>query len=220
MSYVNREDAGIRLAKVLRHFKGKDTVVFALPRGGIVLGAEVAKELRAPLGLVLVRKIGHPSNSEYAIGAVAESEEPVYNENELLGLDSSWLRDAVSSARRLIEHRRELYYGEDFIPPEVKDKVVILVDDGVATGLTMEAAVQAMQSKHAKRVIVAVPVAPRDSIDELEVIADEVVVLDSPDNFLGAVGSYYREFEQVGDEEVRSLLREVRDDVHQTVATN
>ncbi len=212
MSYVNRQDAGKQLAQALRRFKGKDTVVLALPRGGIVLGVEVAKELKAPLGLVLVRKIGHPTNSEYAIGAVAEGEEPVYNEDELRGLDNSWLKDAVLSARQVIEHRREMYYSDDFIPPEVKDKTVILVDDGVATGLTMEAAVRAMQSKQAKRVIVAVPVAPRDSIKQLEAIADEVVVLDKPNSFLGAVGSYYKEFEQVDDEEVRALLREVRDD--------
>lgn len=218
--FRDRSDAGKRLAQVLRHFKSKDTVVLALPRGGIVLGAEVAKELKAPLGLVLVRKIGHPSYSEYAVGAVTESEKPVYNKSELLGLDNTWLKDAEQSARQLIEHRRELYYGEDFTPPEVEDKTVILVDDGIATGLTMEAAVRAMQNKHAKRVIVAAPVAPRDSIDSLDIIADEVVVLDNPDGFLGAVGSHYREFEQVDDEEVRTLLREVRDDVHQTVTTN
>lgn len=211
--YRDRVDAGKRLAQTVRHFKGKNTVVLALPRGGIILGAEVAKELKAPLGLVLVRKIGHPAYPEYAIGALAESEQPVYNQDELLGLDYAWLRDAVSTARQLIEQRRELYYGEDFSPPEVKDKVVILVDDGIATGLTMEAAARAMQSKHAKRVIVAVPVSPRDSIDELKITADEVVVLDNPEDFKGAVGSHYREFNQVDDEEVRTLLRKVRDDV-------
>lgn len=219
MSYINREDAGKRLAQVLRHFKGKDTVVLALPRGGIVLGAEVAKELKAPLGLVLVRKIGHPSYSEYAIGAVAEGEKPVYNENEVATIDEEWLKEAEASARELIEHRHELYYGEDLTPPETEGKVVLLVDDGIATGLTMEAAVRAMQNKHAKRVIVAVPVAPRDSIDTLEAIADEVVVLDNPDSFLGAVGSHYMEFEQVDDEEVRTLLREVRDEIQQTAST-
>jgi predicted phosphoribosyltransferase len=216
MSYINRQDAGKRLAKVLRHFKSKDTVVLALPRGGIVLGAEVAKELSAPLGLVLVRKIGHPSYAEYAIGAVAEDERPVYNEDELLGLDDEWLKDAVAAARQLIGHRQELYYGDEFTPPDVKDKTVILVDDGIATGLTMEAAVRAMQSKRAKRVIVAVPVAPRDSIDTLEVIADEVVVLDKPESFLGAVGSHYQEFDQVDDEEVRAVLREVHDGIQST----
>lgn len=208
MSYVNRQDAGKRLAQALRHFKRKDTVVLALPRGGIVLGVEVAKELKAPLGLVLVRKIGHPSYSEYAIGALVEGEKPVYNEAEVLTIDEDWLKRVEAKARKLIEYRRNLYYGDDFEPPEVEGKVVILVDDGIATGLTMKAAVKAMLNKKAKRIVVAVPVASTDSVDNLETIADEVVVLDSPDSFLGAVGKHYMEFEQVDDEEVRALLRE------------
>lgn len=218
MSYANRHDAGKQLAQALRHFAGKDTVVLALPRGGIVLGAEVAKELRAPLGLVLVRKIGHPSYAEYAIGAVAENEKPVYNESEVEAVDEDWLKEAESRARALIEHRRELYYGDDFVPPELQHKVVILVDDGIATGLTMEAAVHAVRNKQAERVIVAVPVAPRDSVDTLDALADEVLVLDNPDGFLGAVGSHYEEFDQVDDEEVRALLREVRDEVQHTTS--
>lgn len=213
MSYINRQDAGKRLAKVLRRFKSEATVVLALPRGGIVLGAEVAKELNAPLGLVLVRKIGHPTYPEYAIGAIAENEKPVYNEGEVLSIDGRWLKKAEASARQLLEHRRQLYYGEDFVPPDVKDKITILVDDGIATGLTMKAAVLAIRNKQAKQVIVAVPVASTESIDALETITDEVVVLDKPESFLGAVGSYYREFNQVDDEEVRALLREVRDEV-------
>ena len=220
MSYIDRQDAGKRLAQVLRHFKGDDVVVLALPRGGIVLGAEVAKELRAPLGLVLVRKIGHPSYSEYAIGAVAEGEKPVYNENEIAGIDEEWLKEAEASAKKLIEHRRELYYGEDLVPPEVSGKTVILVDDGIATGLTMEAAVRAIQNKHPKRVLVAVPVAAQESVDTLESIADEVVVLDDPESFLGAVGAHYQQFDQVDDEEVKSLFRKVNYDVHQNATTN
>ena len=134
-------------------------------------------------------------------------------------VDKAWLKGAEKSARELIEHRRRLYYGEDFTPPEVRGKLVVLVDDGIATGFTMEAAVRAMRKKHAKRIVVAVPVAPRDSVDRLETVADEVVVLDNPENFLGAVGSHYLEFAQVDDEEVRALLREVRDDLRQTAAT-
>lgn len=220
MTYINRQDAGQRLAQALRRFRNRDTVVLALPRGGVVLGAEVAKVLSAPLGLVLVRKIGHPSYPEYAIGAIAEDEEPLYTKDELLRVDGVWLNSAVVTAKRLISHRRELYYGDDFTPPELADKTVILVDDGIATGLTMKAAVRAMRNKHVKRVIVAVPIAPKDSTDELEIIADEVIALENPDDFLGAVGSYYKDFEQVDDEEVGELLREVRDDVHKAVATN
>lgn len=214
--FRDRVDAGQRLARVLKHFKGRDTVVLALPRGGIVLGAEVAKELKAPLGLVLVRKIGHPLFAEYAIGAVVEGEEPVYNENEVVTIDEVWLKEAEASARELIEYRHELYYGEDLAPPAIEDKVILLVDDGIATGLTMEAAVRALRHKRAKRIIVAVPVAPPESVNTLDSLADEVVVLEEPEAFIGSVGAHYREFEQVDDEEVRMLLREVNNYQTQT----
>jgi putative phosphoribosyl transferase len=216
MGYIDRRDAGIRLAKALRHLRDKNTVVLALPRGGIVLGAEVAKELQAPLGLILVRKIGYPSYSEYAIGAVAEGEQPIYNQDDLLGVDSEWLRSAEAAARQLIKRRRLLYYGEDIAPQTTNGKVVIVVDDGIATGLTMEAAVRALRNQNAKRIIVAVPIAPRDCIDRLEALADEVVVLDKPETFLGAVGSYYQNFEQVEDDEVKTILWEVNDYVQKT----
>ena len=215
MRYVNRQDAGQRLAKVLRRFAKDDVVVLALPRGGIVLGAEVARELEAPLGLVLVRKIGHPSYAEYAIGAVVEGEPPLYNENEIAAIDEKWLKQAEVAARKLIERRRKLYYGEDLVPAEVAGRVVILVDDGIATGLTMEAAVRATRNKHPKRIIVAAPVASAETLNELESLADEVVILDKPKSFMGAVGSHYTEFEQVDDKEVRELLWEVNDDLRQ-----
>src|ERR1039458_10063063 len=109
MRYFNRQDAGRHLAKRLSHFKGSDIVVLALPRGGIVLGAEVARVLEAPFGLVLVRKIGHPYYPEYAIGAIAEDEAPFYNEREAAAVDAIWLKRAESSARMLIERRRQLY---------------------------------------------------------------------------------------------------------------
>jgi predicted phosphoribosyltransferase len=218
MSYINRQDAGKRLAQVLRRFKSKDAVVLALPRGGIVLGAEVAKELNAPLGLVLVRKIGHPSYAEYAIGAMAEGEKPVYNENEVATIDKQWLKAAEASAQKLIEHRKRLYFGEDLKPPEITNKIALIVDDGIATGLTMEAAVRAVRNKHAKRIIVAVPVASHESIDSLENLADEVIVLDKPETFLGAVGAHYQEFDQVDDEEVLALLREVNHHELETIS--
>lgn len=208
MAYINRQDAGIQLAKALRTLKGKGAVVLALPRGGISVAAEVAKELGAPLGLVMVRKIGHPAFPEYAIGAVAEDQEPVYDERELAAIDGKWLKEAEDAARKLIEQRRQLYFGDNVTPPDVRGKTVVLVDDGIATGLTMEAAVRAMRAKKAKRIIVAVPVAPQDSINMLEAAADEVIVLDDPKDFLWAVGSHYIEFEPVEDEEVREILQE------------
>lgn len=209
MIFANRQDAGQQLARTLTRFRGNDdVVVLALPRGGVVLGAEVARELQVPLGLVLVRKIGHPSAPEYAIGAVAEIEAPVYNEKEVAGIDPRWLERAEASVYEAIEKRRRQYYGDDFEPPDIKGKTVIVVDDGMATGLTMEAAVRSIIGMAAHKVIVAVPVASSESVDLIEDIANEVITLDMPENFLGAVGSHYDEFPQVDDYDVKSLLWE------------
>ncbi len=219
MYFFDRQDAGKRLADRLTNFKDSDVVVLALPRGGVVIGKEVAKALHAPLGLVLVRKIGHPYHAEYAIGALAEDKKPVYNEAEVSAIDRAWLKKAESAAHKLIEKRRQIYYGDDFSPPNAKGKTVILVDDGIATGLTMQAAVKALKQKEPKRVIVAVPVAPRDCVAKLKQMADEVILLDDPDNFLGAVGVHYQNFPQVNNEEVKAFLREVRYDLHQPTST-
>lgn len=217
MRYTNRQDAGERLADTLWPlFKDDDVVVLALPRGGVVLGAEVAKALSAPLGLVLVRKIGHPFAPEYAIGAVAEDEQPVYNENEVASVDKLWLERAEEAARALIAMRRELYYGNNndgIVPPDIEGKTVILVDDGIATGMTMIAAVRAVRSKHPKRVVVAVPVAAQESIVELEVLVDEIVVLDDPEAFLGAIGAHYQDFPPVDDHEVKAILKEATNEL-------
>lgn len=218
MLFTDRKDGGRQLAERLKDYKDKDVVVLALPRGGIVTAAEVARYLRAPLGLALVRKIGHPEYSEYAIGAIAEGEEPVYNEGELSTVDDEWLDREEAAARELIERRRHLYYGEEFEEPVVKDKLVILVDDGMATGYTMNAAVKLVQNRGAKEVIVAVPVASRDSVDMLEGVADEVIVLEDPDSFMQAVGAHYEDFNQVEDEEVRTLLREVNNELRKKIA--
>lgn len=209
MIYTNRQDAAQRLASELYRFKSADTVVMALPRGGVVVGVEVAKELHAPLGLILVRKIGHPSYSEYAIGAVAEGEEPIYNKSEVAKLDDEWLKEAETAARDLMRRRRKMYFGDDIVQPEMKGKTVVIVDDGIATGYTMEAAVRAAIRKNPKKVVIAVPVASGESVSSLEQFADEIVVLDDPNNFLGAVGSHYCSFDPVEDEEVKTLLREV-----------
>lgn len=220
MSYVDRQDAGKRLAQTLRYLQGKDVVVFALPRGGVVLGAEVAKVLHAPLGLVLVRKIGHPSAPEYAIGAVVLGHKPVWNEDETAMLDKAWMKQTVEAAQASNKQRQALYFEDDYVPPGLKGKTVVIVDDGIATGLTMKAAVHAVLEQHPKRVVVAVPVASAESADMLESIADEVVVLDNPENFPGSVGAHYRYFDQVDDDEVRMLLKEVNDDLQSTLTEN
>jgi predicted phosphoribosyltransferase len=216
MIYFDRLDAGQQLAQKLARFEGSDVVILALPRGGVVLGVEVAKELEAPLGLVLVRKIGHPAYPEYAIGAVAEDEMPIYNEDELTGIDSGWLKQANAAASQLNKQRRAMYFGSDYIPPSITNKTVIIVDDGIATGLTMEAAVRAIQNKHANRIIIAVPVASLESIHRLEGLADEIIILEDPRTFRGSVGAHYQQFEPVDDKEVQSLLWEVNSNVQAT----
>ena len=218
--YNNRQQAGKKLARALKSYKGANTIVLALPRGGIVLGREVAKDLHVPLGLVLVRKIGHPHNSEFAVGAVAEDEKPIYNPGEKALLDPKWLKNTEVEARKLIEKRKKIYYGKTFHPPEISGKTVILVDDGIATGLTMIAAVLSVQHKNPEKVVVAAPVASQESLNTIRTIADEVLVLDPPETFIGAIGAHYITFDQVSDEEVRSTLREVYDDLHATTAGN
>lgn len=218
MIFANRHQAGQTLARALKHYRHPGVVVLALPRGGVEVGAEVAKKLRAPLDLVLVRKIGHPLSPEYAIGAIAENEKPIYNRHEIQAVEEEWLEETQAAAKLLIEQRREQYYGDDFERPDLTGKTIILVDDGIATGLTMEAAAVALKRKEIKELIIAVPVAPADSVNNLQQIADQVIVLSDPDKFRGAVGSHYREFDQVGDEEVRMILREVRDGLLQKTA--
>lgn len=204
--FADRVEAARQLAVVLSQRDVKQPVVLALPRGGVVLGAVLAAELSAPLGLVLVRKIGHPYSPEYAVGAVAEDEPPLLNEAEAAALDPQWLKTATSQARQLIKQRRQRYYGGD-TPTPITGKTAIVVDDGIATGLTMMAAVRSLKRRGANRIIVAVPVAPADSIKAVQSLADEVIVLLPPSRFLGAVGNHYRDFPQVEDAEVKRLLK-------------
>jgi predicted phosphoribosyltransferase len=208
MHFTTRQEAGRRLAEALEQFRGDKPVVLALARGGVVLGAKIARTLDAPLGVVLVRKLSYRSYPEYAIGAVAEDGEAIYNDDEPATRDEKWRESAEVEARHIIADRKQLYYGNGFIPPAIENKTVILVDDGIATGLSMQAAIQAARRKHPKRLIVATPVAASDSIDRLTALADEVVVLANAENFLGSVGAHYDNFPQVNDNEVKTLLQE------------
>jgi len=207
MHFTNRETAGRELAETLRYLAGPSLVVLSLPRGGTVLGAEIAKTLDAPLGIILVRKIGHPVYAEYAIGALAEDGEPVYNEAEVTTLASDWLSVAEHDARRLIAYRRRLYSDEAYMAPKITGKVVVIVDDGIATGLTMKAAAFAARAKHPKITILAAPVASRQALAMLSDTADAFFILDDPKRFLGAISAHYIDFPQVKDATVKELLR-------------
>lgn len=209
MRFRDRTDAGKQLARALGKFKGRDGIVYPLPRGGIVLGVEIATALHMPLDLIIPRKIGHPYNPEYAICAVTEDGETVCNEEELARIDQAWFRAQVENARKEARRRRELYLG-DRKPLDAKGKTVIIVDDGIATGLTMRAALNDARQRQPAHIVIAIPVSPADTAEKLRRDVDEVVALDIPDFYLGAVGAYYDDFAQVTDEEVIELLRAAR----------
>ena len=208
MVFQNRKEAGIKLAEALSKFKDDDVIVFALPRGGVVLGVEIAEKLDAPLDLVITKKIGHPFNSEYAIGAVAESGEPLYNAAELRRVDASWRRSEEERMRAELKRRRREYFG-DREQEDLAGKVAIIVDDGIATGLTKMAAIKYLRGQGAERIVVAIPVTPYDTAQRLREQADDLVSLQIDRYYRGAVGAYYKDFRQVSDEEVIALLRSV-----------
>jgi erythromycin esterase-like protein/predicted phosphoribosyltransferase len=199
------------LAEQLRQYAGRDdVVVLALPRGGMPVAFEVARALDAPLDVFLVRKLGVPGHEELALGAIATGGMRVLNKQliESLGIPAEWIEGIDAKERRELE-RRERVYRADRPPPDVAGKTVILVDDGLATGSTMVAAVQAIRQDEPARIVVAVPVAAPEVCAALRAIADEVVCLSTPEPF-GAVGAWYQDFSQTSDDEVRALLGRAR----------
>ena len=209
MPFRNRTEAGRRLAEALAAYRGHDVVVLALPRGGVPVAAEVAAALDASLDLVLVRKIGAPFHEELAMGAVADAAGQfctVRNEDviAMLGVDGKTF-DAVRAGQlQEIERRRTAYLG-DRSRAEVAGRVAIVVDDGVATGATTRAALRAVRRQGPAKLVLAVPVAPTDTLAELRVEADEVVCLEAYAAF-GAIGYYYADFRQLSDEDVTAIL--------------
>ena len=206
MRFKDRADAGRRLAAALAAYKQADAVVIALPRGGVVLGAEIAKALDLPLDLVIPRKIGHPHQPEYAIAAVAECGELASNAGEVERVDPDWFRAEVERQRQQARRRRQIYLGGRPVPA-LTGKTAIVVDDGIATGLTMFAALRDIRRAGAARIVVAIPAAPAETIARLQREVDEVVVLAGDEYYLGAVGAYYDSFPQVSDVEVVALLK-------------
>ena len=205
MRFKNREEAGRLLAGKLSEFKNQDPVVFALPRGGVVVGYEVAKHLGVPLDVIITRKIGHPSNPEYAICAVAEDGHTLCDESETVSLDKNWLSSEINKEKEEARRRRELYLGES-PQTDIKGKTAIIVDDGIATGLTLRLAIEESKHRDPQKIIVAVPVAPEDAARQISKKVDEFIALDIPAFYMGAVGAYYDEFGQVEDKEVIRLL--------------
>ena len=212
MIYENRSDAGKRLTRELAAYKGQRPIILALPRGGVAVAAEVARALDAPLDLVLVRKLGVPMQPELAMGAIVDGAEPYIVRNEdilsLLALPEGEFERICERELAEIERRRKLYL-RNRPRADVKGRTVIVVDDGIATGATTRAALRAIRKKGPQKLVLAVPVAPTSTVHELSGEADEIVCLQQHEPFY-AIGLYYADFHQVGDQEVVGILSELR----------
>jgi putative phosphoribosyl transferase len=209
--FYDRTDAGRRLAKLLKRRIQGPCIVLAIPRGGVVVGHEVAKELGCPLDVVISRKVGAPAQPELAVGAVAE-DGAVFVDEEiagLVGVSRDYVERRAREELREVRRRAEEYRGGREMP-DLSGKTVILVDDGLATGLTMMAAVHMARNKGAEKVVVAVPVSPPETVAKLRRHADEVICLETPTNFY-AIGQFYDRFDQLTDEETNSILRKSRE---------
>jgi putative phosphoribosyl transferase len=205
--YRDRLEAGRILAtKLTAYADRKDVVVLALPRGGVPVAFEVAKALQAPLDVFVVRKLGVPGHEELAMGAIATGGMYIVNEHvvHMLAIPDSVIEEVAEREQKELE-RREQLYRDDLPPPDVRDRTIILVDDGLATGSTMRAAVAALRKQHPAHIVVAVPVAAPVVRDEFKAEVDEIVCASTPEPFFG-VGYWYEDFSQTSDEEVHDLL--------------
>lgn len=206
--FANREDAGRRLAKVLARYKDMHPVVLALPRGGVPVGFEIARALKAPLDVLFVRKLRTPGYPELALGAVVDGPHPqrILNQHiiDSVQVPDDYIESEVQAQLRVIEERKRIYRG-DRSPLSVAGRTVIVTDDGIATGATMRAGLKALAASGARTIVMAVPVAPQETLDILAAEADEVVCLLSPADFY-SVGFYYADFDQTTDDEVIDLL--------------
>lgn len=208
--FENREEAGKLLAERLKNLGiknfGNSLLVLAIPRGGVIIGKEIASVLNCPLDVIITKKIPAPENPELAIGAVGARGEPVINEElaQKMGADDEYLKLQIAKCKLEVE-RREKIFRKGKPPFNLKEKTVIITDDGVATGATVTAAVEIVRQYSPRRIIVAVPVIARDSLRKVSELADEVVYLEAPELFF-AVGQFYRNFEQLTDEEVIGTL--------------
>ncbi len=210
MVFQDRSDAGEKLAAILLPFKNNNqTIVLGLPRGGVITAYEVAHKLNLPLDIIIARKIGAPNNPEFAIGAIIEDGTIMIDQDiiSVYNISQEYLNLELKNNKQEIERRVKLY-RKNKAPLDLKDKTVIIVDDGIATGLTVLAAIQSVKKRQAKCVIVATPVAAQDSLEKIKKLVDKVFCLHAPFYF-GAVGAFYNNFEQVSNEEVVELLRNI-----------
>jgi len=206
--FRNRKQAGELLAEEVARRAFPDPIVLGLPRGGVPVAAEVAAKLKAPLDIILVRKIGAPMQRELAVGAVVDGGAPEIVRNEelisLVGLTENEFQQEAKRQLEIIEERRKLWVaGRSRIP--VKGKTAIIVDDGIATGATVKASLHALKRQGPQRIVIATPVASRESLEELRRETDDVICLETPE-YLGAIGFFYAEFSQVSDAEVSRIL--------------
>lgn len=214
MRFQDRQEAGRRLVRRLRGEYLTDPIVLALPRGGVPVAFEVAKGLNAPLDVTVIRKIGAPSRPELAVGAIAEGGEPELDREMLdaLGLTPEELEPTIALERAELD-RRLRRYRADREPPEIQDRTVLLIDDGLATGSTARAAVRSLRRRGPRRLVLAVPVCPPETARRLREEADDVICLLTPPDFR-AVGLWYVDFGQTSDDEVMMLLEQARRDAH------
>jgi putative phosphoribosyl transferase len=210
MAFKDRTDAGRRLAQALVSYRDQQPVVFALPRGGVVVAAEVALALGSPLDLLLVRKIGVPQQPELAMGAVVDGGAPLIVRNEdvinVADVSESEFKAVCDRELAEIERRRKHYLG-DREPVDATGRTAIIIDDGIATGATVRAALRATRMRKPAKLVLAVPVAPTDTIGQLRAEADEVICLEEH-AFFGAIGFYYSDFRQVSDKKVIEMLKD------------
>lgn len=204
MLFRDRYDAALKLIPLLEKYKHEQGVVFAVPRGGVPIGYYIAKHYNLPLELLLTKKIGHPWSEELAIGAVSLDGhiiDPRHNVPE------TYIEGEIKKIREALKERYKKFMGDNHVPIDIENKIVIIVDDGIATGYTMLAAIKMIKQKNPKKIIVAVPVAPPETVKKIKEQVDNFICLHSPEDFFG-VGQFYEDFSQVSDEEVIQLLQE------------
>lgn len=207
MVFKDRQQAGVRLSEKLSSYRGTGAIIVGLARGGVAVAKTLADHLNLPFDVLVVKKIGAPGQEELAIGALAPDGVSHVDRRfaQRLGVDERYIKEAISRQSSVVREKTKLYRKRRK-PYRFKEKTVILVDDGAATGATMEVAIKWLRKKHAKRIVVAVPIAPKELMPKIAPEVDELIVLETPDDF-SAVGQFYKDFRQISDEEVVELLK-------------